>query len=102
MNPVGFNPGKITAVALCLALLVFMTAEASHSHDHSQSQGHTACAWCAMAHVATVPTVDFSPATPTPQGEVVDTQEPTHRQPFVIFLHRIRPPPIPQLKDKQK
>ena len=101
MNPVGFNPGKITAVALCLALLVFMTAEASHSHDHSQSQGHTACAWCAMAHVATVQTVDFSPATPTRQGEVVDTQEPTRRQPFVSFLHRIRPPPIPQLKDKQ-
>ena len=102
MNPVGFNPGKITAVALCLALLVFMTAEASHSHDRSQSQGHTACAWCAMAHVATVPTVDFSPPTPTPQGEVVDTQEPTHRQLFVIFHHRIRPPPISPLKDKQE
>ena len=95
------NPDKITAIALCLLLLVFMTAEGVHAHYHLQSQGHAPCAWCAMAHLATVPAVDLLSATPTPQGEVVGTQEPGRRQLFVILLHRIRPPPTPQLKDTQ-
>ncbi len=68
-------------------------------HDHSQPLQHLACAWCSMAHVAIVLAVALSVGNLILKDEIVAPGEPAGRQLFVIFLHRIRPPPILQLKD---
>jgi hypothetical protein len=75
-----------------------MTAEAGHSHSEAQSQ-HASCVWCSMAHVATVIPFGISVGALMLKDELAFLRAPAGKKLLVILLHRIRPPPILQLKD---